>query len=325
MSFFLHGCQEVFQLDDFQGGAGGGAAHGVAAKGGDVTQGWVVGKALHDGFIGDKGADGQASAKGFGYGQDIGHDAILLEGEEGACPAHAALDLVEDKQGTGVGAALAQGFHIVARGYADAGIALDGLDDDAGGVFGDFAQLFDLVEMHEVHVGQEGPEHLFLDLVARYAQGAVGTAVVGFIAGYDAGAAGIALGELERALVGLGAGVYKVTAVEVGRQQAGEGLGQAVGCVLDELAEHHDVEMFIQLVFDGLDDVGVAMTEVADANAGDEIGVAFTLGGIEIDAFGPGYGYQIRVRGGLGDFVKKGVVGEVHALKFKVQGSKFKD
>ena len=72
-------------------------------------------------------ADGEAAAEGFGGGENIGNDAVMLIGEPFAGASDAGLDFVEDQQGVVLVAEGAGGFQIRLVGGVDAAFALDRL------------------------------------------------------------------------------------------------------------------------------------------------------------------------------------------------------
>ena len=82
-------------------------------------------------------ADRKAAAERLGQRHDVGRDAEPLVGEQLAGAAHAGLHLVEHQQQAVVVAELAQRPEERMRRRAHAALALQRLDQDAGGVGAD--------------------------------------------------------------------------------------------------------------------------------------------------------------------------------------------
>ena len=76
-------------------GERGGAAHGVAAEGGEVVADL---EGVGDLGAGDEGAQRPAVGDALGHGHDVRHDAEVLDGEQLAGAPEAALHLVGDEQ-----------------------------------------------------------------------------------------------------------------------------------------------------------------------------------------------------------------------------------
>ena len=155
----------------------------------------------------------------------------MLDAPQGAGAAHAGLHLVGDEKHAPLVADLADlGEEVVGR-HAGAGLALHGLGDEGGDVEADgVADLELLVERvgvavgDEAHVGRQRVEGLAPGGLAGHAQAAERLAVEAAQAADDAVgvvgllALGVQLGELERALVGLGAGVAEEGVLQVARE-----------------------------------------------------------------------------------------------------------
>jgi len=55
---------------------------------------------------------------------------------------------------------------------------------------------------------------------------------------------------------------------------------------LHQLTIHHDVQVIIQLFFDGIDHAGVAVAHIADADAADQVNVLLPVHINQFAAFG---------------------------------------
>ena len=110
-------------------------------------------------LVGEHRADGHAAAQALRERHDVGHDALVLEGVEGARASDAGLHLVEDQHRAGLGAEPAQLLQPAGRRDDDAALRLHGLDDDGAGLVGDrAAQRGRVAEGQEANGLDERPE-----------------------------------------------------------------------------------------------------------------------------------------------------------------------
>ena len=131
------------------------AGEGAAAEGGAVVagdQGAGVGAA------GQGRPDGQPGADGLGEGDHVGGQAVVGAGQERAGAPAAALDLVRDHDGPGLGAQLTRRGHVVRVQGLDAALPLDRLHDERRGPFREGRlEGADVVGLEELR-GQALPE-----------------------------------------------------------------------------------------------------------------------------------------------------------------------
>ena len=128
-------------------------------------------------------------------------------GEPPPGPAHAGLHLVEPEQRTVRVGDGAGGGEVALGRHDDAGLALHRLEQDRRGLVGDRGrERLGVAVRHEGHVAGQRQERRPVRLLGRQRERAHGPAVEAALGRDDVGAAGPP-GELERRLVGLGAGV----------------------------------------------------------------------------------------------------------------------
>ncbi len=217
------------------------------------------------------GADGESAAEGLGHGNAVGPDAVVLEAEPFAGAADAGLHFVEEEQDFLFVAERAQAGHEFGGGGHDAAFALDGLaqDGDGGGGEGG-ADGVEVVELGVGEAGHEGLEALLVLGLARGGHGGEGAAMERVLHGDDfvAGRRGAPLaGQLEEALVGLGAGVAEEDLAAEG--EPGDLLREpGLELVVEEVgAVHEDADLLLH----GGDDGGMAVAGVADGDARHEV------------------------------------------------------
>ena len=198
---------EEVLVDGLKHGPRGGAGDGVAAEGGAVR---ARGKQLRCLATGDGRADGQSPAQPFGHGDHVRQDAFVLKGKKVAGAADAGLDLVGDEEDA-VG--VAKFPHRCEETFwcgDDPRFALDGLQDDRGGVarvlLHQGPECLDVAVGEELDASRHGFERCALVRLARQRERAHGAAVEAALSCENAAAAGQAR-EFEGGLVGLGAGV----------------------------------------------------------------------------------------------------------------------
>ena len=165
------------------------------------------------GAAGQGRPDGQPGADGLGEGHHVGGQAVVGAGQEGARAAAAALHLVRDHDGPGLGAELAGRGHVVRVQGLHAALPLDRLHDEGRGPLGEGRlQGADVVGLEELR-GQALPERRAVGGVGRDRQAPEGAPVEAALQGHEVLALGAPGGgvvlarQLEGGLVGLGPGV----------------------------------------------------------------------------------------------------------------------
>ncbi len=114
-------------LDEIDDGLGGGGNHRVSAEGGNREALYGVGNFRR----GDGEADGQAVAESLGAGDDVRHNAPMLDAEPlaaGASPG--GLDLVADENPAVAAHDFGHDGEVLARRRDEAGDALQRLGDE---------------------------------------------------------------------------------------------------------------------------------------------------------------------------------------------------
>ena len=171
----------------------------MAAESGDMPQHGIFLQGVHHLVTRDERPEGHAPAEGLGQTDDVGRDAVFLHGEQAARAAHAGLYLVENQQRADFVAASAQRIQITRTGRTDAGLALHRLGQHTGRAARNALQFGEIVELHGLHVGQQGPERPFPLLAfgrPHHAHRTVGRTVVGAAHGDQLRAARETLGQL---------------------------------------------------------------------------------------------------------------------------------
>jgi hypothetical protein len=275
--------------DDLQSLVRDGAAQGVAAEGRAVVAGV---EHVHDFVVGQERADGiEAAAQRLADDQAVGADAFPLVGEHLAGAAQAALDLVADQQHVVL---LAEGRGLLEEALGrndDAGLALNGLDDEGAGVRRDgrFESL-GVAEGDDLEARGEGAEAVLVLVLGREAHDGRGAAVEVVGADDDLGLVLLdaldLVAPLTRALDGgldgFGAGVHGQDLVVAG--QLGDGLvepGQLV--VAEGAAGQGDLG---GLAPEHLQQTGVAVTLVDGAVRSQAVHVAVAFHVFYPDVFG---------------------------------------
>ena len=188
------------------------------------------------------------------------------------------------------------GGEVVGGRHDDAGLPLHRLEDDRGdGVVDGGRERGHVVVRHEGDVARQGLERLAVGGLGREGQRAHGAAVEGALGGDEPGAAGPA-GELERGLVGLGAGVAEEDTRVVGpAEEADEALGQGDLWLGGEEVGH--VAERAELGGDGLDEGGVGVAEGVDGDAAEQVDVLLAVGVPHVRALPAGEGQHGRAEG----------------------------
>ena len=266
---------EEVLVDGPKHGPRGGAGDGVAAEGRAVR---ARGEQLGRLAAGDGRADGQSPAQAFGHGDHVRQDAFVLESEEIAGAADAGLDLVGDEEDPVGIAKFPHRFDEALRRGDDSRFALDGLQDDRGGVarvlLHQGLECLDVAVREELDASRHGFERRALVRLARQRERAHGAAVETAFSCEDAAAAGQAC-ELECGLVGLGAGVAEKhprgVVADPGTQRLGD-LHHRLGA-----EEVGHVAKRRHLRAHRLDDGRVRVAERVDGNAGEHVDVGIAL------------------------------------------------
>ena len=129
---------------------------------------------------------GHAAAQGLGSGHDVRLHAVALPGEHMACPAHAALNLVQYQQDVLFFAEGLYTFQEFLGGRHQAALALDSLQDDCARlVVYQFLYAGQVVHPGESDVPDHGFEGLAVLGGAGDGQSSEGPAVEGMLHGYD--------------------------------------------------------------------------------------------------------------------------------------------
>ena len=181
----------------------------------------------------------------------LAHDGL---GDEGA-------DLAREVQAGDLGdAPRAEQAALVGRGLGEAAVAVGRRDE------GDAR-----------HVGAAA---LLAARVAGDREGGERTAVEARLDGEELTPAAVALGEAEGALDGLGAAVAEEALLQPARRDLGELLGQGAdaGDVIDVRA---GVDELVGLRLGGVEHLGVVVTGVGDADAGEAVDVLRAVGVVE--------------------------------------------
>ncbi len=126
----------------------------MTAKGGDMPQGRSC--EMHSIIRPEetKGAEGHATAKRLGQADDIGCHTVFRHGEHLPRPTETGLYLIENQQGTHLVAATAQSLQIPLLRNPHPRLALHGLHEHAGRLFGNPTQILRFVEPYPIHTGQ---------------------------------------------------------------------------------------------------------------------------------------------------------------------------
>ncbi len=234
------------------------------------------------------GADRNAVAQGLGQGHHIGGDARVLVAEPGAGASQAGLDLVEHQQPAVPVAQAAQLAQVVGAGQADAAFALHGLDQhghDVAMLGGGVVHGRDVVIGHAHEARHQRLEAALLGRVARGRQRGQRAAVKAVVHHQDLRprhlpAVAVQARQLERGLVGLGAGV-----AEEGRLHVGQGAQALAQAFLPVDAEHvGGVQQQAGLLGDHGGDLRVRVAQGGHCHTGNGIQV---FGAVLVPELGP--------------------------------------
>ena len=190
-----------------------------------AVRGGVVARLEHAGDVGPRPAraDRHAVAERLGHGHDVGPDVEVLEAEPAAGPAEAGLHLVDHEQQAPLVAQAPHALEVVGVGRVDPALALHGLEQHRrhrrvdGGL-----ELVEVVPGHVAEALGQRLEHLVLGGLPGGVEGGERASVEAAVGGHDHVAAATAepAGQLDGALVGLGAGVAEEHLAAGGRAVA---------------------------------------------------------------------------------------------------------
>src|SRR5580693_533959 len=220
--------------------------------------------------------DRQSAAQTLGQCHHVGGDAVVLVREKGAGAAHCRLHFVEHQQGAVPRRDIAGGGKVALGWDDDTALPHDRFQEYRGGVVADRgSQRVDVAVGHVRDVARQRLKWRLLGRLTGQRQRAHRPAVETFLCGDKFRAAGEP-GQLERQLVGLGAGVAeKHSGLGVGTQQGDQFFGQRDpgfgGIQIGRVAQRR------HLVRDGLDDGRVAMAEYVDRDAAEQVQVALAV------------------------------------------------
>ena len=209
-------------------------------------------------------------------GHDVRGDAVVLVGEKRSGAAHSGLHLVEHQQGAVPRRDIARGGQIALGRDDDTALPHDRFEEHRGGVVVDRGgQRVGVAVRHVRDVTRQRLERRLLGRLTGQRQRAHRPAVESFLCGNQFRAAGEP-GQLERQLVGLGAGVAEEhPRLGVRPQQRDQFFGQRDtrfgGIQVGGVAQRR------HLVRDGLDDRGVAMAEDVDRDAAEQVHVGLAV------------------------------------------------
>src|SRR5208282_783466 len=270
----------------------------TAAKGSAVLSGRNSGGEV---FLGQECAERHSRGDRLGDGDDIGHNAEALEGEDVAGTAKAALDFVEDKSSLVlVGKRTARAQEIFGT-LEDAAFAKDGLQHDGAGVGIDRrVQRFDVVLRHKGHVFEQRLKALAVLFLAGQRQGAKRSAVKRTLQRHQLGlglAARLVSGEtrqLDGAFHCFGSAVRKEDPVKARKPAKAFGELSLVFVVI----EIRNVNDPSRLLADGLHDARMSVPEGVHPQPGHEVEILFALEVVEENTFAALKAYGIAVVGG---------------------------
>ena len=251
----------------------------------------------------DAGAKGHVAAgEGFADADKVGVDASVVVGEAFAGASEAHGDFIYNEEDFVLFAAVGELFEIAGGIHLHAGGAeTEGFEDDGGEVVGmggdEGSAGFKAVGigwggLGKGELGGVGDDFAvgFVEVVDKAdAEGAEGVAVVALVhadEGFFFGAADVVPvlnGNLEGGFYGAGAVAGEYDVAVGGGHEMGEGFGE-----FDDVGVGHaagdGVLEGAGLLLDGLDDLGVVVTEGAGPPAGDDVNIAVALVVVEMDA-----------------------------------------
>ena len=277
----------------------------MTAKGGDMPQGRVMRNALHYPARRDEGAEGHATAKRLGQADDIGCHTVFRHGEHLPRPTETGLYLIENQQGTHLVAATAQSLQIPLLRNPHPRLALHGLHEHAGRLFGNPTQILRFVEPYPIHTGQHRAVGVGEFPALHDAHRSVRGAVVRIAAGHHAPAARKAIGELQRPFHRFRTGIDEIDRIERCRQVLRDAGGIAHLRALHQLSVDHHVHVVAGLTAHGLRDSRIAVPHVTHRNPRDDVVITFSLRSEETHPLGTCHLHQHGRRRGLADMSQK--------------------
>ena len=274
---------EVLVLDHLQGGDGDLGGNGVATEGGTMLTRFDI---QHDIIVGQHGAHGHhATAEGLAEDKDVGTHILVVAGQHLTRTGDTALHLVGHEQHIVFLADIIAFLQVAIVRHIDAGLTLDGFEQEARHLLAVFSEAF--LQRVGIVVGnaQEAGGHgtivgVALGVVAHGDDGD-GAAVEVTLAADDfhlvVGDAFFhhtpTAGQLQTCLVGLGTGVHGQHLV----------IAEIFGDIFLPLTQTVIVEstaregQLVGLVAHSLDNLRVAMTLVDSGIGGKEVKIAFAF------------------------------------------------
>ncbi len=230
------------------------------------------------------GADGHAVAERLRERDHVGAHAVVLEAEPLAGATEAGLHLVDDQQQVALVAQPPHALEELDGGRVDPAFALHRLEEDRGHrrVDGRLERVEVVPRDVAEPLGQR-LERLVLGRLARGVQGGQGAAVEGAVGADDLvlPVAAPLAGELQRGLVGLGAGVGEEDLAAAAQEPVERGRQRAVVLVGEQV---RDVHQLAGLPSERVGHLRVGVAERGDGQAPQEVEVAPAVGVVQLRA-----------------------------------------
>jgi hypothetical protein len=91
---------------------------------------------------------------------------------------------------------------------------------------------------------------------------------------------------------------------------------------LDVFAIHHHMQMFVELIFNGIDHMWMPVTNGTYTNTRDHIHIRLSIRAIEVDSLSTLNGDEKRIGGSLTEVMKKNFFAVVHLTKLQIRPKK---
>ncbi|SKT92264.1 Uncharacterised protein [Mycobacteroides abscessus subsp. abscessus] len=223
---------------------------------------------------------------------DVGNNVPVVAGKHSSGAGETRLDFVGDEQNIVLGAQCADGGQVVVRRDDDAGLALNGLQQDGDGVAVDRPlQGGGIAEWHDAESGSERSESAARGLIGGEAHDADGSTVEVIVCHHDIGlihrhaldVGAPFTGHLDTALDGLGPGVHRQHHALAA--EPGEVAAEPTEAIRMKRPAHqcHRVELGVR----GREDFGIPVAEVHGRVGGQTVQVSLTVHILDPRALGP--------------------------------------